>query len=203
MQLSAIRTEVYETAGVASDDPRIPTATMTRIVNRALRRVSGEYDWPWLQTTETITTAAGTQAYTPTSGYRKTLRLRYEDQDLVELQPRDAAQYHNVTGSPVGFFTEDDKVHVVPTPDGVYSLHHVYQARETALSSDSDTPLLPDEYIDWLVFTALILVAARIRDDGLYGIADRERRRAADDAMRGLRRSTQSAVPKSRIDWAV
>jgi hypothetical protein len=202
-QLQTIRTEILETAGLASDDARFPDATLTRIVNRALRQLSAEHDWPWNQATEDLTTAAGTQAYAPNAAWQKTLRLRYENRDLKEYQARDAAQYNDDTGQPVGFFIERDQIHIVPTPDGVYTIQHVYSAVETALSGDTDTPALPDRYIDWLVSIALTQVATIIRDTDLFGMSDRERRRWSTLAADEQRRSTGSLKIQARNDWQI
>lgn len=201
--LAEIRTEVLETAGLASDDSRFPTATLNRIINRSLRNLSAEHDWPWNQDSETISTVAGTQAYTPAASWQKTLRLRYNSRDLSEYQSRDTAQYDEDTGSPVGFFIERDLIHFVPTPNGVYAVEHVFSATETTLSADGNTPNLPDRYIDWLVNLCLVQVATRIRDMDLYSLADRERRRWTDIAADEARRSTGTGKIQARSDWRI
>jgi len=281
-QLTAIHTEILETAGLASDDARLPSATLTRIVNRALRQITAEQDWPWNQVAESLSTntgdatfdytggavedlwsltahglelrdrvrftvvgtgadeyAAGVDYYVAgtvtantfqlsttiggsvlagtadsvgtwtlrqygfslTSSMSKVHRLSYGDRDLHEYQPQDAIQYANDSGTPIGFYIEDDKVILVPAPDGTYALTIVYQAYETALSGDTDTPALPDRYIDWLVFTCLVQVAAKIRDTDLYTIADRERSAWRTRVHKDQRRSTGTMIPKTRSDW--
>jgi hypothetical protein len=200
-QLSDIRTEILETAGLAADDARFPDTTMNRIVNRALRQITSEAEWPWNQTSETINTAADTQEYTPASGWSKTIRLQYENRDLHEYPSQDAAQYQNASGVPVGFYIEEDQIHLVPTPDGVYAVTHIYQSVESALSGDSDEPNLEDRYLDWLVQTALVQVAQRLRDVDLYSLADRERRQWRQRAIDDRRRSSQTAIPQARNDW--
>lgn len=201
--LDEIRTEVLETAGLASDDSRFPDATLTRVVNRALRALSAEADWPWNQATEDLTTVADTQAYTPDATWQKTLRLRYNNRDLQEYQSREAAQWASDTNRPAGYFIELDKIHIVPTPDGVYTIEHVFSSVEDALSADGDTPNLPDRYIDWLVAICLVQVATRIRDMDLYSLADRERRRWSMLAADEQRRSTGMGKIKARRDWNI
>lgn len=200
-QLQTIRTEILETAGLASDDPRFPDATLNRIINRALRALSAEHDWPWMEASETITTAANDAEYSPAADWAETKRLRYEDRDLQQYQAADAQQYANDTGEPVGFYIEEDLIHIVPVPDGVYPIEHIYYSYVTALSGDTDTPALPDRYVDYLVWHALKQVAARIRDEKLYGMADNETRdwyrRASDE----VRRSNKSVPIKTRSDW--
>ncbi len=200
-QLQNIRTEALEEAGLASDDARFTDATLNRFVNTALRQISSEAEWPWNQTSEIISTVADTIAYTPTSGWAKTIRLAYDNRDLHEYQARDAQQFVNITGSPVGFYIEEEQIHFIPVPDGVYSVTHVYQAIETALSGDTDTPALPDRYIGWLLNAVLISIAKRIRDTDLYSIADRERRLWRQRAYDDRRRSTGTTTPQARNDW--
>ena len=202
-QLSDIRTEILETAGLNENDSRFPTATLNRIINRGLRQIGRESEWPWNQGSETINTVADTPAYSPASAWTKTIRLRYEERDLPELQPREAQQYVNDTGKPMAFYVEEDQIHVVPTPDGVYALEHVYQGVETALSGDSDEPNLPDRYLDWLVYTCLIQVGTKMRDADLYSIADRERKMWRQRVYDDRRRSTGTTIPQARNDWYV
>lgn len=202
-QLTAIHTEILETAGLASDDPRFPSATLTRIVNRALRNVSAIHDWPWNQATEDFTLAANTVGYTPAAAWSKTFRLRYDNRDLFRFQPRDAQRFVNITGDPVGYYIEQEKVNFVPTPDGVYTVEHVYYAYETALSGDTDTPALPDRYIDWLVWEACKIVASRIDNTDLFAVAERQSKEWARRAHDEVLRSKASIKVQTRSDWSI
>lgn len=201
--LAEFRTEILETAGLAADDARFPDATLNRMINRGLRSLSAEHIWPWQDSSETINTVAGTVGYTPASGWVRTKRLTYEGFDLVEMQAETATPYMEGTGAPVGYFIEEDQIHFVPEPDGVYAVAHVFERDEPELSSDGSTPLLPERYADWLVFTVLVQVATRLRDNELYQIADRERakwyRRASDE----VRRSTGALLIRARNDWTL
>jgi len=141
--------------------------------------------------------------HTPHATWQKTLRLRYNNRDLQEYQSREAAQWATDTGRPAGFFIELDQIHIVPTPDGVYTIEHVFSSVEDALSADGDTPNLPDRYIDWLVSICLVQVATRIRDMDLYSLADRERRRWSTLAADEQRRSTGTGKIKARRDWNI
>lgn len=203
-QLSEFRTEVLETAGLATDDARFADATLNRIVNRAARTISAYHDWPWNQDSETITTAADTVAYTSAdSAWYKTIRLRYENEDLFRYQPRDAVRFVNITGEPAGYYIEEEQIHIVPTPDGAYSIEHVYYEYETEATVDSSTFDLPDRYTDWLVWEACKLVATRIRDMELFGIAERQckdwLRRANDEVLR----TNATIKVKTRSDWSL
>lgn len=203
MQLQDLRTEILETAGLAADDSRFPDATLNRVINRALRQIGSEAEWPWNQASETITTVADTIAYTPAAAWTKTIRLAYKGNDLTEYQAQDAQQYAEDNGTPFGFYVEEDQIHLVPVPDGVYDIEHIYQGIETALSGDTDEPNLPDRYIDWLVFTAMIQVATRINDTDKYSMADRERKYWRQRVYDDRRRSKKNTAPKTRNDWWV
>lgn len=200
-QLSEIRTEILETAGLASDDSRFPDATMNRIVNRALRAINAERDWPWNQRQTNLTTTANVQFTNFPTQLSKVLRLEIDGRNLQQVTPQEGGTYSQLTGEPHVYWVEHDKIHWGPVPDGTYTVYCAYHGYEDALSADGDTPNLPDRYIDWLVQTALVQISQRIRDTDLYSMADRERRawsrKAADDA----RRSAASSKVKSRDDW--
>ena len=98
-QLSDIRTEVLETAGLASDDSRFPSATLNRIINRALRSVSAEHDWPWNQAQTTINTVASTATSDLPSNTSKIIRLAIDNDDLIPLAAREGASYSEDTDS--------------------------------------------------------------------------------------------------------
>lgn len=201
--LAEFRTEILETAGLADDDARFPSATLNRMINRGLRSLSAEHVWPWQDASETINTVADTGSYVPNAAWVRTKRLTAKGRDLVEMHPESALPYLDGSGAPIGYFIEEDEIHFVPVPDGAYAVTHVYESEEPTLSADGDSPLLPERYTDWLVFTVLVQVATRLRDSELYQIADRERgkwfRRASDE----VRRSTGGLVVRGRSDWTV
>tara|TARA_R110002020_G_scaffold1690_5_gene7685 strand:- start:339 stop:956 length:618 start_codon:yes stop_codon:yes gene_type:complete len=200
-QLSDIRTEVLETAGLASDDSRFPSATLNRIINRALRSVSAEHDWPWNQVQATVNTVASTATSNLPSNTCKIIRLAIDNDDLIPLSAREGATYSQDTGQPRAYWVEQDKINWAPVPDGVYAVNAIYSKYEDALSGDSDTPNLPTRYTDWLVNTALVQVSQRIRDNDLYTMADRERRAWSRRAADEVRRVAATARPKVRNGW--
>ncbi|MEE9125355.1 MAG: hypothetical protein V3U14_12830 [candidate division NC10 bacterium] len=188
MQLSAIRTEILDAAGLASDDVRFGTATLNRMINRALRSVSKEHDWPWLQSSGTITTVADQTAYTQASPWRKTIRLSYQSTSLQQIGPLEAPNYFDLTSkNPTVYYMEEQQVHLLPTPNAVFSVDHSFLTFEVALSGDTDEPALPDDYMDMLFARALMLVAIKLRDSELYNLAGEDWklwiRRTADDVM--------------------
>ena len=200
-QLSDIRTEVLETAGLASDDSRFPSATLNRIINRALRSISAEHDWPWNQAAATINTTASSGVSTLPTDTSKIIRLSIDNDDLILFPAREGVTYSEDSGQPRAYWVEQEKVNWAPVPDAVYAVSAIYSKYETALSSDSDAPNLPTRYTDWLVNTCLVQVSQRIRDNDLYSMADRERllwsRRAADE----VRRVYSSGRPQVRTGW--
>jgi|TARA_R110000751_G_scaffold66766_4_gene136287 hypothetical protein len=207
MQLSAIKTNILDNCGLAADDPRFPTATIDRIVNRATRRVAAEHDWPWNQATSTINTVADTQTSTFPASAKKIIRLEQAGRDLISVQGREGGQHSQESGRPGAYWIEADTIYWAPVPDGVYAVHCVYHGVENPLGSvagganDTDTPNLPDQYIDFLIAHASILIATTIRDTELFGMADQERkmwlRRMHDD----VRRTSSPQKVKTRRDW--
>jgi hypothetical protein len=108
-QLSDIRTEILETAGLAADDARFPDATMNRIVNRALRQISSEHDWPWNHAQTNLSTVADSQTVTLPAAASKILRLEIAGQQLIQLSATEGGSYSQDRGQPQAYWVEHEK----------------------------------------------------------------------------------------------
>ena len=207
MQLSAIKTNILDNCGLAADDPRFPTATMDRIVNRALRRVASEANWPWNEGQASVSTVADAQSVTLGAGVKQIIRAEIEGRDLVLVQPQVGGQSSQDTGRPQAYWVEHEKYHFAPVPDAVYTVYVAYHGYENPLGSvaggtdDTDTPNLPDAYIDFLIAHALILIGITIRDTELFGMADQERKMWLRRMLDDTRRSAGALQIKVRRDW--
>ena len=207
MQLSAIKTNILDNCGLAADDPRFPTATLDRIVNRALRRVASEQNWPWDEGRLAISTVADTQTVALGTAVKQIIRAEIEGRDLVLIQPQVGGQASQDTGRPQAYWVENNNYNFAPVPDAVFTVTVAYHGYENPLGSvaggtnDTDTPNLPDAYIDFLVAHASMLIGITIRDTELFAMADQERkmwlRRMVDDT----RRSASTVQIKTRRDW--
>jgi hypothetical protein len=77
------------------------------------------------------------------------------------------------TDGPPRFFSIDasNRLLLAPKPDGIYTVTGEYQKSATELSGDDDTPELPSEYHEAIVYRAMMkygrfYVAGEVYDDG-------------------------------------
>lgn len=70
-------------------------------------------------------------------------------------------------GEPLGYYVTENKLVVVPVPDGVYTLRVWYTRAGVTLSADADTPIIPARYHDLLTLFA-VSQAKRKGDDPAY-----------------------------------
>ena len=146
-------------------------------VNDAKRTVENAYDWNALRTAITVTTSASTSEYTITGSKERpkvidaindtsNWFLKYRSPAWMDNAyfvstapeaPPDSYTFNGVDSS------EDTKIKLYPTPDGVYSLRFNMVVRPVDLSSDSDTVDIPFAPI---VLSALALLARERGETG-------------------------------------
>jgi hypothetical protein len=166
MQLSELRTAVRTRLGNPATDGFFSDANLTDLVNEALQAISTERDWPWLTTSTTFPTVAGTAAYTPTAGWMRTLVLcidgyqPIEERQLAEIRSMPTAD----RGMPRYYAVTGDQIVLRDVPDGVYTITHDYVKVEPALTSDANTPLMPSQFHYSIVAKAAELASIRQRD---------------------------------------
>jgi hypothetical protein len=205
--LDDIMVDVREAGNYNASDGNLTDAILTRIVNRALQRISSEFDWPWLYAEETITTVAGTLDYNLPTRWTKTAWL--SEETVGDLQPashlqsrRWVEQATRITGRPLYYVHEGvSQIRLFPAPDAVYSIGHGYYTSEAVLSVGSDTPALPDPFDDLLVWKALEFAAMRRGEGTLANQARdmyKDQLKVVKDNVRGTK---QFGVPSSRQDW--
>lgn len=135
-------------------------------INEAYAEAAGIRDWKTLENNTTITTASGTEEYTPIASSTSTPRIRriqsIKDETnkvfLGELQREVFEQSYPYvdtstdTGKPKVWYVSgydsnrDIKVKLYYVPDGTYTLRVVFYEEPLALSGDSDEPRIPDQF---------------------------------------------------------
>lgn len=155
--------------GLASDDGMLPDASLTITLNKAIAKMSTEFDWPWLIKHETITTVDGTAEYSPPSGWVKTMWIAatVDGYELNSRQRRDLVLPSTYKGTPTFFSINEQKIYLSPTPDSVLTYLHSYMSTDNTLASGSDVVLCPDHYTDIIVVYAAIIEARRLHDSAL------------------------------------
>ena len=164
MQLSDIRTEIRTRMGLSASDTNFTDAVLTSIINVALREVSTFEDWPWLEVSTTVNTAASTETVSLAAAVRKVTSMRYQYRELLFRPYRDRNLFYGVTGVPAAFSEKAGTWYIWPTPDAVYSLNYDYIRTEADLSGDTDEPLIPDWAVSLVIVYACVLCARRSRD---------------------------------------
>jgi hypothetical protein len=172
MDLAALRAAFYSNIGVTTTDQYYPTATVDGYINKAIRRIGTEHDWPWNEVLTTLTTVAGTGTLSLTgqTGWYKTRILHIEPYGALELYP--LAQLLNTPtsfqGIPNMYAIQADSLLVRPVPNAVYTINHVYYVIETTLTNTTDTPRLPAQYHDAIVDLAVYYGCVQNKEQSRY-----------------------------------
>jgi hypothetical protein len=168
MDLTAIMLEVRTRTGYSASDTDLTDTILTSLVNSAIRQITLEADWPWLETFASDNTAAATEIITLNTDVRKVTSMQYEYRNLLYRPFRDRNLYYGLTGVPAAFSVQAGSYYIWPTPDAVYSIDYGYVVTaETALSTGTDTPLIPDWASSLIITKTAMLCARRRRDHDL------------------------------------
>lgn len=146
-------------------------------VNDAKQVVEDSHDWSTLRTTVVLPTVADTTEYSLTNaGERVKIYSVINDTSNFFMHYQTPNWFNNayyisgeVTGSPDSYTfsgvdsNDDTKVRVYPKPSGVFSLRFDLISRESELSGDADTTVLPKNAI---VHNAVALLARERGETG-------------------------------------
>ena len=200
MSVTTLIAAVRRRTGLSSTDAFAADADITEILNEVNAAVATEHDWPWLETSATLTTAAGTAAYSPPAGWMRTVSLQipgYAPLDGGDSRGSLDQRYptSTTTGQPVSYVISGDQIRLYPTPDAVYSITHVYYQSETVLDDGADNPLLPVWAQGVLMWGA---AAALFRRTGQDARAD-EAQKQYDRWLRRLQDNTRRSTAPMRV----
>jgi len=150
-------------------DVSMPNLLLTSVINECLQTIDAEADWPWNTVVGSIVTANGTNLYTPTAGWVRTIALvdpSYGPLEYVSINYLAQAWPDTTeTGAFPFWYTEaGGQLDLRPTPSSVETLAHTYYGTEVELIDDGDEPLLPDRFRKRLIDMATAEVAARNKD---------------------------------------
>ena len=126
-------------------------------VNEAKAQVESAWDWSALRTTLTVTTTADTFNY-ELNGSQNNFKVLdvWNDTTNIEMQYRDANWFNREfltaapqTGEPLFYNFNgvsadgDTQIDIYPVPDGAYALRFNVTLRNSPLSADADTLIIP------------------------------------------------------------
>ena len=204
MQLTAIRDEVRNRAGMDSADAMLSDTVLNDFINAALREVNNMRDWDWSVINFDITTIVGTAAYARPVAARNTIRIVDEDEGylLMPITADAATRYAGVTGRPRFYYVEAGAIYFVPTPNSVRTYNHYYYNSETTLSNDTDEPTIPDYAIDLVVIKAALMATARMDNTSQHMLLRQAEKNLSESLQDDARRSKGSPVINTRRDWS-
>ena len=153
--LAAIRDWVREQTLVESTD--WSNTKILNVINQGIRDLSVRFPWPFLATSNTLTTVAAQQAYTydTISDFAGTAQKLFEIEAIVDMDGRvkleeipaaDAFKLYGgdmpTTTGATHFFTWGSSIYLLPTPSANdtdrYTVY--YYRSPTELANDTDTP---------------------------------------------------------------
>jgi hypothetical protein len=170
VNLGQLRDAVRTRIGLPGSDTFFSDQVLTDLVNEALQAVAAEADWPWLQTSTTFTTTAGTGTYTPPTDWGQTRSLCIDGYDAMDYRtlPEIREYLSTSRGVPQVYTVSAETILLRPTPDATYTVTHDYMKGEPALVGDTDTPLMPSVFHYAIVAFACHLAHARNNEIGSY-----------------------------------
>ena len=148
MNLSQLRDAVRTRIGVPNADTFYTDQVLTDLVNEALQAVASDADWPWLQISTTLTTAAGDGDYDTPADWTETRSLCIDGYDAMEYRTLGEIREYpsTVTGVPAVYTISGDDILLRPVPSGVFTVQHDYVKNEQTLVTDADVPLMPTQF---------------------------------------------------------
>lgn len=162
MTLTQMRTALRNRIGNPSTDGFYTDAQLTDLINEGMHFVSSMDDWPWLQTSETINTTAGDGSYAPAADWVRTKQLFIQESEpFVLISLAEANDYGLRQGQPDTYHIYDEELLLRPVPSGVFAVIHQYIKKETDLSADGDSPVMPSMFHFAIVEYAAYLAHAR------------------------------------------
>ena len=163
MELSDYRSAVLRRIGRSSDDALFATATLTSLVNSAIRTIESEGDWAWAEDTETIALVAGDDTYAPAEDWERTRYLQHSTGEPLERKPSEDVRRLVASGKPIIYTIDSEELMVRPTPSAstLGNLVHAYVKAETPLALDADEPLIPDRWSELVIEYAAFLAFRR------------------------------------------
>lgn len=150
--LTILSAAVTRRIGRPTTDTLVTSSDITAALNDAANRFAGSYPWPWLETSENISTTTGTDTYVAVTGtptvYIDTIRVHIAgNPPLTRMSAAELQRQFPSTasGSPLFYARLGGSLIVRPIPITTVlpTLIHTYHRTETALSAGGDVLLCP------------------------------------------------------------
>ena len=172
MNRRELREQVYVRTGFDSADAMVTASVVNAAINDALNYISLSHDWPWLESSETLTTAISTNYVTPSETWLRTKSLTNSDgTQMFMISIADFDLLGAATGQPEQYAIFAGKFYIWPTPDSDTTITHRFIRTESELTDDTSSPILPDSFQPASTELAASYVLARVRDEDRSNVA--------------------------------
>lgn len=167
MERSEIRARVYTRVASTTDDPMLTTAIVNDLINDALREISSDGEWTWLNLATPMYLVANTYVYDLPAGFMEIVSLTQltgevltpvSDSDIDALSTLDF-------GTPMFYNITNNQIILMPIPLVEMTLLLRYRGADNVLVNDADEPKLPEHLIDALIWYTCYLCMIVTRDD--------------------------------------
>lgn len=170
MNLEQLQDAVRVRLGVPVADNFYTAPVLTDLINEALQTYSVEYDWPWLEATETFSTVANQEGYdVPADWCRTQVLTPPDDYPLRYISLNELRQRNEVGGLfnaqfPDSYTIAQEQVKLSPVPQSVRVYTHDYIKVEPYLINPTDQCYVPNEWVYIVVAKACALAYMRQND---------------------------------------
>lgn len=191
-QLSTIRQLVLDRMAASAVDPLYDPAIVDRTINATNKRLGREFDWPWLQTTTTLSFAAtvGTYDLTTVTNFRHFKYVGVGNRKLKSISAGEMLAYTGQSGPVPSFYsTVKDTLTIALTPSEAVTLNVAYLVDENDLTDDGSTCLLPSAYTELLVLKTCISLSQRANNSARMAMFKAEYKDAIVEARDEVRRT--------------
>lgn len=165
-RLEELRERVRDRMASHVTDSFLTNERVNRAINHALRQVTAEHDWFWLQAETTITTAVGDDCYALPSDFFRTDSIYNQEVGtiLISRSIRDIMQTTDRQGPPIAYAIFGNTLKFLYIPDKAYTLLHLYIRREPELLGDGERPFIVDPFVEGVIEYAAYLLFRATRE---------------------------------------
>lgn len=165
--LSSLRTLLRKRIGNPSTTD-VPDSDLTELINYAHREIVNKFPFKVNRGETSFNTVAGTQSYSMPTDVFVTRKL-YDSTNkrrLVQKGERYFSEHaFDDNGQPMYYVRIGSTLRLLPTPDDVYTIKHIYKAKITDLSADGDTVLTGQNWDEGLLKLARVKYYTDLKPD--------------------------------------
>lgn len=159
--LGSMRTELIQSLGNRTD---IPSSRIDFWINQGYLDLASSLKIETLFGSFMLNTVAGQPLYRLPTAVASTRMVSVIDETSYptykgrRLDKSDLSEYRNardLTEAPRGYFRDGNLLVIYPTPDKAYALAVDFKIRPTKLTADNHSPVLPEEWHEAIILSAL------------------------------------------------